>query len=510
MIPTKQHRNDHEAPDHVFLMDLLESLAEGVLVIDHDGRVLEGNSKAASILGVSVEQVRGRGLAGSTWRFVREDGSALTIDENPITVSLRTHQGCSKVVVGVDAPALARRWICVSTSPFTPADGNVRLIVIFDDITTHVHSEQHLKLMLEVSRLLTSVDNEDEFFQSLCHTLVHVGGYALARIDEAVLDAPHSVNTLYMDGFHMLRANSLLSWSESDPLGGGPIGRALRTGETQVSNDLATDPRFEPWRPLVESLGIHSLVAVPFQLGERRVALAVYGRFAGCFDDATVSGIEEIAHEARFGSTFVRSVQLLEASLDGTISALSLMTESRDPYTAGHQNRVGRLGEQIALRLGVDEDTATLIRQSGALHDVGKIAIPAEILTRPGRLSALEFEMVKRHTVVGGEILTQASLPWPIAEVALHHHERLDGSGYPDGLRGDEISLAPRVIMVADVVEAMTQHRPYRPALGIERALREVEEGSGSRFDADAVAACRELFDGGYQFSAAAEFTQLN
>jgi HD-GYP domain-containing protein (c-di-GMP phosphodiesterase class II) len=141
---------------------------------------------------------------------------------------------------------------------------------------------------------------------------------------------------------------------------------------------------------------------------------------------------------------------------------------------------------------------ATLIRQSGELHDIGKIAIPAEILSRPGRLSELEFDMVKRHTVVGGDILSNASLPWPIAEVAVQHHERLDGSGYPQGLRGNAIALPARIIAVADVVEAMTQHRPYRAGLGIDAALAEVTNGAGSRYDADVVAACLKVFEDGY------------
>jgi HD-GYP domain-containing protein (c-di-GMP phosphodiesterase class II) len=153
------------------------------------------------------------------------------------------------------------------------------------------------------------------------------------------------------------------------------------------------------------------------------------------------------------------------------------------------------------MQLGLEAHLITLIRQSGELHDVGKIAVPAEILTRPGRLSDLEFTMVKTHTTVGGDILTKASLPWPIAQVALEHHERLNGSGYPFGLHNHDIILPARIIAVADVVEAMTHHRPYRPALGIEAALAEITVGSGTLYDVDVVSACLQVFEAGFTFN---------
>jgi HD-GYP domain-containing protein (c-di-GMP phosphodiesterase class II) len=155
----------------------------------------------------------------------------------------------------------------------------------------------------------------------------------------------------------------------------------------------------------------------------------------------------------------------------------------------------------IATQYGLDIKMIELIRQSGDVHDIGKIAVPSEILTKPSRLSPLEFEMVKLHTVVGYEILSKASLPWPIAEVALQHHERLDGSGYPYGIPGGEIILPARIIAVADVVEAMTQHRPYRPGLGLDKALAEVSAGAGTLFDADVVESCIAVFEAGFTFA---------
>jgi HD-GYP domain-containing protein (c-di-GMP phosphodiesterase class II) len=162
---------------------------------------------------------------------------------------------------------------------------------------------------------------------------------------------------------------------------------------------------------------------------------------------------------------------------------------------------VGSLGAAIATDLGLDARTVKLIHQSGEVCDVGKVDVPSEILTHPGSLTAEQFEIVKGHAASGADILSQASLPWPIAEIALQHHERMDGSGYPAGLRGDQIIMPARIIAVADVVEAMTQPRPYREALGIDLAMEEITNGAGTRYDERVVASCLAVIRAGFQFA---------
>jgi len=232
--------------------------------------------------------------------------------------------------------------------------------------------------------------------------------------------------------------------------------------------------------------------------------LAIYDHNSFSFDEMTVRGLEGIAREAEFGISHLRSTRHLATALNGTLAALGQMTEIRDPYTAGHQHQVGSLGSNLAAAIAteynLDKTMIELIRQSGEVHDIGKIAIPSEILTKPGRLSTAEFEIIKSHPRVGYDILSRASLPWPIAEVALQHHERMDGSGYPNGLLGDEIILPARIIAVADVAEAMIHHRPYRPGLGIDKALAELAEGAGVRYDAGVVECCLAAFEAGFTF----------
>ncbi len=189
-----------------------------------------------------------------------------------------------------------------------------------------------------------------------------------------------------------------------------------------------------------------------------------------------------------------KSYRNLQKTLEETVNALSALVEMRDPYTAGHQNRVARIARAIAQELGLSEDAVQGIWVASLIHDIGKVRVPADILSRPAHLSSAEFELIKEHPQTGYEILRKIDFPWPIAEIVLQHHERINGSGYPLGLKGDEILFASRIIGVADVVEAMTYHRPYREALGLDAALDEIKENKGILYDSDVVDACIKVF----------------
>jgi len=177
-----------------------------------------------------------------------------------------------------------------------------------------------------------------------------------------------------------------------------------------------------------------------------------------------------------------------------TVRVVMVLNELRDPYTAGHERRVGELSMAISAELGFDEHRQEGMLVAGYLHDVGKMNIPAEILSKPGKVTDIEYSLLKGHTQAGYDVLKSSVFPWPIAEVALQHHERMDGSGYPQGLKGDDILFEARIIAVADVVEAMSSHRPYRAGFGIEKALAEIEQGRGRLYDATVVDSCLKLF----------------
>ncbi|ODS32732.1 MAG: two-component response regulator [Candidatus Scalindua rubra] len=191
----------------------------------------------------------------------------------------------------------------------------------------------------------------------------------------------------------------------------------------------------------------------------------------------------------------------LQINMEGIIQTMAFTVEMRDPYTAGHQRQVANLACAIADKMGISKEQTDGIHMAGIIHDIGKICISSEILNRSGQLTELEFNMIKTHPQVGYDMLKSLEFKWPIAKIVLQHHERMDGSGYPSGLSGDNILVEARILSVADVVEAMAPHRPYRPAIGIDKALEEISQNKGILYDSNVVDSCLKIFkDKGLNF----------
>jgi putative nucleotidyltransferase with HDIG domain/PAS domain S-box-containing protein len=191
----------------------------------------------------------------------------------------------------------------------------------------------------------------------------------------------------------------------------------------------------------------------------------------------------------------------LKKSMNATIDTMSKIIEARDPYTFGHQYRVCQLAVPLAQELGLSQDKVEGIRIASLIHDIGKISLPTEILSKPTKLTDMEFNLIKDHSQIGYDILKSIDFPWPIAQIVLQHHERVNGKGYPNNVKGDEIILEAKIIGVADVVEAMSSHRPYRPALGIDKALEEISQNKDILYDPKVADACLKLFkENGFKF----------
>ncbi len=202
----------------------------------------------------------------------------------------------------------------------------------------------------------------------------------------------------------------------------------------------------------------------------------------------------ELAERKRAEEELQESNVKLKRALEGTVYTLTSVIEMRDPHTAGHQQRVTQLACAIAERMGLSTDRIEGVRVAGLIHDVGKISIPAQVLSKPGRLNELEWGMIQTHPQVGYDVLKTVEFPWPVAQTVLQHHERIDGSGYPHGLSGEEITVEARILAVADVVAAMTSHRPYRSARTLDKALEEISQNRGILYDPEIVDACLKLF----------------
>jgi HD-GYP domain-containing protein (c-di-GMP phosphodiesterase class II)/PAS domain-containing protein len=360
--------------------------------------------------------------------------------------------------------------------------------------------------------------SEDDLLKAACRVLTVPGGYRVAAIGYAQNDAERSI---------LLKASagdeagwvvaSPVSWSDNGACR-RPIEHAIRDRKVEVLRDIAAAAHTE-WQREALARGFRANAAFPLSDGGRVFgALSLYTDDPAAFDAAELALLEQIAGVISFGIVGLRGRlerqqalteqisqdALLVESLEASIQAVASTIELRDPYTAGHQRRVAALAHAIAAHMGLPATTVHGIRLAATVHDVGKVRIPAEILTNPGRLSKAEMELIKMHAEAGYEILKDVRSPWPLAEMVRQHHERMDGKGYPRGLAGDQILPEARIIAVADVMESVASQRPYRPALGVPAALHHVAGLRGSHLDADAVDACLALFETGrFEFPSA-------
>ncbi len=368
-----------------------------------------------------------------------------------------------------------------------------------------------LRTLSAGNEVLVRATGEAGLLREMCRVIVETGGYRMAWVGYAECDEKKTVRPVAQFGpAEGYVENLRLTWDEADLRGRGPTGVAIRTRRAAVAHDIATEPTFAPWREEALKRGLGSSISLPlFENSRAFGALNIYAAEPNAFDKDEVALLTELATDLAYGIFSLRTraerhkgeTQLRENLVD-TIRAIALTVEKRDPYTAGHQQRVSELCVAIGRELGLAPERIEGLRLGALIHDIGKIYIPAEILNRPGRLTKTEFDLIKSHPEVGYDIVKDVKFPWPVAPMILQHHERLDGSGYPNALKGEAIILEARILAVADVVEAMSSHRPYRPVVGVEKALAEIEAHRGTLFDPAVVDACTRLFrEKGFTFA---------
>jgi len=360
-----------------------------------------------------------------------------------------------------------------------------------------------LKAIREVNQLIVREHDRDHLLEQACTALVEGSGYSTAWItlnDETrrMLTSSHcSVGERFPAVSALFSGDvpppcGCLAWEQrgitmTDPL--GDLCRGCPGGEESCDRARMT-ACLEYDGVRYGLLGVTSPGELVANGEEVDLLTEVAGDIAFALHDME---LEEQKHSA---------ADALRRALRGTIRAIAATTESRDPYTAGHQRKVTELALAVGRELGLDEDRLESLQVTGLLHDVGKIAVPAEILSKPTRLTEVETALMQAHPQKAYDILKNIEFPWPIATFVLQHHERLDGSGYPNALIGDQIHLEARIIAVADVVEAISSHRPYRAALGLDAALDEISKQTGRKYDSDVVDACIRVFrEKGFEFS---------
>jgi len=360
-----------------------------------------------------------------------------------------------------------------------------------------------LKMLSESNVALLSAKTESILLAEYCRIAVETGGYIMAWIGVADNTPDKNVTAISSYGHEdQYLEQAVITWDDTAH-GNGPTGLAIRSGQVQISEDINTDPGMIPWRSEALKRGYISSIAVPFRLPDESIAcLTLYSGKNDIWSTPERELLQDIAADLAFGiaalQTAIAKIQYqvsLRESLEQTIQVIADTGEERDSYTAGHQRRVAEICSKISKELGMDADHIHGLHLAASIHDLGKIGIPAEILAKPRRLTALEYGMIKEHAMIGFNIIKDVSFPWPIAKIILQHHERIDGSGYPLGLKDDELLLESKILAVADVVEAMASHRPYRAALGIEAALNEIKAQRGITLDTQVVNACLRIFN---------------
>ncbi|MEQ8602831.1 MAG: HD domain-containing phosphohydrolase [Marivibrio sp.] len=348
-----------------------------------------------------------------------------------------------------------------------------------------------LDAIAAVNRASLAAHDCDMLLDGACRALAAAEDCVLVWIGEAEDGAVKRVRPLCSRGpAQEFLQVAQIGWSD-DVFARGPSAAALRSGRPEVVADARTAAYGHPWGEALARFEIRSSVVVPFSDGARRLILQINSREAEAFSEDEADAYQALGQDlTRALGAFAaaqRSEHKLGQALRGAVAALAATLEKRDPYTAGHQSRACEVAVAIALEMALSPDRVEAIRLGAAMHDIGKIGVPVEILTKPGRLEPQEMALMRRHPDIGYDIVKEIEFGWPIADIVRQHHERWDGSGYPQGLRGEAIALEARIVAVADVVESMATHRPYRPALALEVVLGELREGRGVRYDPQVV-----------------------
>jgi PAS domain S-box-containing protein/putative nucleotidyltransferase with HDIG domain len=437
--------------------DLYQNAPVGYLSVDADGRITLANLKMASLLGVAPG-----GLVGTlmTIHIGREHQDAYYLMSRRL-LETRKPQRCQLELVRADA---TRLWAVLDCG-CEQGDGQpLEIRIVTADVSERIRADE--ARLLEQGKMSAILD------------VLPVGVAALDSSGMALWINPalETMRGLSLEqvqrGDHLKRT---YLHKDGTPMPAEEFASAIVTRDRRPATNVVTGVVMEDGTTQWASVS-----AVPVDLGDWRVVIA--------FADLT-----ELAHAE---TQLLDSNAHLERLVAEVVTTMGRVVEVRDPYTQGHQQRVAALAVLIASEMGLSAFDIKAVEMAALVHDIGKLSIPADILNKPGQLSAPEFSLIKQHPTTGFEILQGIEFPWPVAESVFQHHERMDGSGYPRGLVGEELLPAARILALADVIEAMASHRPYRAALGIEAAVAEVRDHA-AQYDPEVLAACLALHERG-------------
>ncbi len=407
--------------------------------------------------------------------------------------------------------------VSIEATPAFDVNGRMYILGNFHDVSPFVEQQHRLELKrwaldayAKATHALAQATSSSSLIQETCAAITSNSPFALAWVGFAQNEAPYKVNIGGAAGQAIGYIKGLdIHWDENDPRGMGPTGRALRTRTVHAVDDIVSDPLYEPWRKKAFPYNLNSSITIPFQLhNDQWAVLSVYSTRWYIFSPLVIEAFTHLAESIAVGLHSLEQAERLESvhkqnemaqeelgrTFESVGKAIVKALALHDPYTAGHQDRVAELSRAIADEMGLEHELVQAISMAAYLHDIGKISTPTEILNKPAKLTDDEMSIVREHCKDGFEILKSVPFHWPIAEMVYQHHERLDGSGYPRGLHGEQIHIGARIIAVADTVESMASPRSYRPSMGLESAFKQIESQSGKTLDESIVKTCLFLF----------------
>lgn len=472
--------------------DLYDFAPVVYLTLSRDGTIAESNLAAARLLGVPREHLIGV-------RF----NSFVSVADRPKFANLFAQVLSAKVgkttEISIAGDTKTERIIDITLSPRQFGD-DWQVAVVALDITLRKAQEAVIAKLTRAMRAASACNasmvhaqTEGDLLNSVCEKVVSIGGYTSAFIGFAQDDQKKSISIAAHYGVEIRNLDSLeFTWAHS--IGNrGSVGRAIREGTPQVRT--ANVHKFslaEPSDSRAEAKDNMASISLPIKSESGNVlgVLSIGAPANTEFDTDEIALLVELAGDLSYGISTLRAREQrdnaswsLKHALENAVFAIARALEMRDPHAAGHEKAVAAIATAIAEKMGLSPYQQEGVRFAGLILDIGKVGIPAEILSRPRRLSEIERSIVNTHSQVGLDIVKDIPFPWPIGQMIFQHHERMDGSGYPRGLKNGEILLEARILAVADVMAAMTAHRPYRPAMTREMACKELEMGRGTLFD---------------------------
>lgn len=472
---------------------VLGALSEVIVEVDVQGRLRWVSPSCTLTLGYTPSQMIGAHAA----EFVHPDDVDRLVEYRDalslVSGRLRSPEVRIRTAEG------DHRWMWIECRPVREGSEIVGLVASLRDAQDEIMLRRAVRTLSAASGMLVRATDELELLRAMCQTAVDEGGYLFAWYGRKQHDDGSTVRPIARSREHATYVDGIVvTWSDGEH-GQGPSGAAIRLGTTQVVRDITAARGFAPWLEPAITHGFRSSIGVPVVIdGEVDGAFSIYAAEADAFDDRAIATLEDLAAELGYGIQRLREREQLDRAFAAAIDLLAAVVESRDPYTSGHQASVARLAEAIGREMGLDEHRLAGIHYGARVHDIGKVAVPIEILTYPGKLDDEQMAIVREHTNTGWEIANRFDWPWPIADMIRQHHERMDGSGYPLGLRGDEIRLESRIVAVADVYEAVAADRPYRRSMGAEKSWDLIVSGRGTVFDPDVVDALERVLASGF------------